>query len=697
MSSDDKPVMGGLGGLNRVKNKAPAPVQITAEQLLREAWENKEEVGSAIVGPRYTIADAEELAEYQQTTRKRFEDRIVRARSNISLWLRYARWEEAQRDFTRARSVFERAIDMDYRAPGIWLAYAEMEMRHRFVNHARNVWDRAVTYLPRLEQLWLKYAFMEEMLENVELARLVFTRWLKWLPDLSAYVAFVQFELRHGSIPRARGVYEVMVSAHTTLQSYLKYAAFEEKHDNIPAARAIFERAGEVRGISTNSEFYIAFGKFEERCAEADRARAIYNYAISNLPEVSSAPVHDALMSFEKQRGERLGIEAVVLGKKRVDYEKRLLENPRDYDVWFDLIRLEDSAAASPEDVERVRQTYERAVANTPPVSDKRFWRRYIYLWIEYAIWEELSRNDQDRAARVYKACLAAIPENHRRFSFGKVWVLAAKLEIRRRNVTAARRLLGNALGVHPHKDALYREYIALELSLADIDRARMLYKQWLMRNPAATAAYVEFADMEVGLGELERARAIFEMGMSATELDAPEVLWKAYIDFAIAAGEIEKVIELYERLIAMAGHVRLWLSYAKYMQTCGELEARGVYEKGSRALKERVVEHGNDSDAARADRVKLLDAWLVWEQSLARPDCDDQSFVERVVAIMPKRIKRRRPVKDARDVDAGWEEYYEYTFPEEQAAKPQLKLLEAARKWALQKEQEAATTAGKP
>lgn len=28
-----------------------------------------------------------------------------------------------------------------------------------------------------------------------------------------------------------------------------------------------------------------------------------------------------------------------------------------------------------------VCQTYERAVANKPPVMQKRFWRRYIYLW----------------------------------------------------------------------------------------------------------------------------------------------------------------------------------------------------------------------------------------------------------------------------------------------------------------------------
>jgi crooked neck len=366
MSSGHQPGMGGASGLNRVKNKAPAPIQITAEQLLREAWENKEEVGSAIVGPRHTIADAEELAEYQQKTRKSFEDRIVRARSNITLWLRYARWEEAQHDFVRARSVFERAVDSDYRTPVVWLAYAEMEMRHRFVNHARNVWDRAVTFLPRVEQLWLKYAFMEEMLENIELARLVFTRWLKWMPDISAYVAFVQFEMRHGDTARARGVYELMVNAHPTLQAYLKYATFEEKHKNFSRARTVFERAADVYSISMQPEFYVLFGKFEERCSEPKRARAIFNYAIEKLPEEATSSIYDALTFFEKQRGEREGLESVVLRKKRAEYERKLQDSPRDYDLWFDLIRLAAAAAASPKDFDDFRRTYERSREHTP-------------------------------------------------------------------------------------------------------------------------------------------------------------------------------------------------------------------------------------------------------------------------------------------------------------------------------------------
>ena len=52
----------------RVKNKQPAPVQITAEQLLREARERQEEDGKP---PKQKITDPDELAEYARCARAR--------------------------------------------------------------------------------------------------------------------------------------------------------------------------------------------------------------------------------------------------------------------------------------------------------------------------------------------------------------------------------------------------------------------------------------------------------------------------------------------------------------------------------------------------------------------------------------------------------------------------------------------------
>lgn len=51
----------------------------------------------------------------------------------MQTWIRYAGFEEKQGELARARSVFERALDVDPRNVGIWMRYAEMEMRAKQV------------------------------------------------------------------------------------------------------------------------------------------------------------------------------------------------------------------------------------------------------------------------------------------------------------------------------------------------------------------------------------------------------------------------------------------------------------------------------------------------------------------------------------------------------------------------------------
>ncbi|KAG8696008.1 NineTeen Complex (NTC) component [Ceratobasidium sp. 423] len=79
----------------RVKNRAPAAVQITAEQLLREAQERQE---SAFKAPRQRVEDFEELHEYRGRKRKEFEERIRRTRGSVKEWQAYALWEASRGD-----------------------------------------------------------------------------------------------------------------------------------------------------------------------------------------------------------------------------------------------------------------------------------------------------------------------------------------------------------------------------------------------------------------------------------------------------------------------------------------------------------------------------------------------------------------------------------------------------------------------
>lgn len=74
-----------------------------------------------------------------------------------------------------------------------------------------------------------------------------------------------------------------------------------------------------------------------------------------------------------------------------------------------------------------MREVYERAVANVPPAPAKRYWQRYIYLWLKYALWEELEAGDAARAREVYRACLKVIP--HAAFTFAKARTWRVQLQ----------------------------------------------------------------------------------------------------------------------------------------------------------------------------------------------------------------------------------------------------------------------------
>jgi crooked neck len=670
--------------------------QITAEQIVREARSLQEQ---EVKAPRQKISDPEELADYRLQKRKEFEDTVRRVRWNQGAWVKYAAWEELQGDLARCRSVYERALDCNYRSPGLWTKYAEMEQRHKNLNHARNVWDRAVSLLPRIDALWLKFIHTEEVVGAIANARQIFERWMAWEPDHHGWAAYINLEVRHGELDRARGIYERYVTVHPQPKAWLRYAKFEAQVAQDKArCRAVYERAvAQAEGEPSLADVCVRFAQFEERCAELERARCIYRYALDNVPKGRVEELYAAYTTFEKQHGDREGIEAVVLAKRRMGYEEQLAASPGAYDAWFDYARLEEEAG----DPAKCREVYERAVACVPPAPEKRLWRRYIYLWIKYALFEELEAGDLGRARLVYGTALRLVPHKH--LTFGKLWILAAQAEIRAGDLGGARKLLGSAIGCCP-KHKVFRFYIDLELQLGCVDRCRALYAKWLAFSPEAVATWVRFAQLERSLGEGERATALFELAVQQAVLDAPEVLWKAYIDAQIADGQRGAARQLYERLLQRTQHVKVWLSFAAFeaaplpgntaeggdadgaAQAEGDegeespearhAAARGVFKRADEALRTAAPV---DKEA----RVMLLEAWRGAEAAAG-----DAAGLRDVEARLPKRVKRRRQITGEGGDLAGVEEYYDYIFPEDGGDQPNLKILEAARRW---KEQQAA------
>ncbi|KAL7387751.1 hypothetical protein ABVT39_000356 [Epinephelus coioides] len=644
----------------KVKNKAPAEVQITAEQLLREAKERELELLPP--PPKQKITDEEELNDYKLRKRKGFEDNIRKNRTVISNWIKYAQWEESLKEIQRARSIYERALDVDHRNITLWLKYAEMEMKSRQVNHARNIWDRAITILPRVNQFWYKYTYMEEMLGNVAGCRQAFERWMEWEPDEQAWHSYINFELRYKEVDKARTIYE----RYILLLNWIKYARFEEKHGYIAHSRKVYERAVEFFGEEhVDENLFVAFAKFEETQKEFERVRVIYKYALDRIPKHQAQELFKFYTMFEKKFGDRRGIEDVIVSKRRFQYEEEVKANPHNYDAWFDYLRLVENDA----DPDTVREVYERAIANIPPIQEKRHWKRYIYLWINYALYEELEVKDPERTRQVYQACLDLIP--HKKFTFAKIWLLCAQFEIRQKNLQGARKIMGTAIGKCP-KNKLLKGYIELELQLREFDRCRKLYEKYLEFSPENCTTWIKFSELETILGDIDRARAIFELAIGQPRLDMPEVLWKSYIDFEIEQEEFGNTRNLYKRLLQRTQHVKVWISYAKFelsidspdrLQKC-----RQIYEEANKSMR---------SCEEKEERLMLLESWRDFEKEFG-----SDSTMERVRKLLPEKVKKRRKLTAEDGSDAGWEEYYDYIFPEDAANQPNLKLLAMAKMW---------------
>ncbi|KAF8069179.1 pre-mRNA-splicing factor CLF1 [Lyophyllum atratum] len=702
------------GRAPRIKNRAAAAVQITAEQLLREAQERQE---TAFRAPKQRVEDFEELHEYRGRKRKEFEERIRRTRGSIKEWLQYANWEASQNEFARSRSIFERALDVDPRSVQLWLSYTEMELKSRNVQHARNLFDRAVTLLPRVDQLWYKYVYLEELLQNVPGARQVFERWMQWEPDDKAWQAYIKLEERYQETDRASSIYERWVAVRPEPRVWVKWGKFEEERARLDKAREVFQTALEFYGddeeqIEKAQAVFNAFAKMETRLKEYERARVIYKFALARIPRSKSAALYASYTKFEKQHGTRNTLENTVLGKRRIQYEDELAQDGRNYDVWFDYARLEEGAwrdlkdeGATPEEEEaaagRVREVYERAVSQVPPGEEKRHWRRYIFLWLDYALFEEIETKDYNRARQIYQTAMSLVP--HKQFTFAKLWVMFAKFEVRRLDLPAARRILGTGIGMCP-KEALFKGYIELEIELREFDRARTLYEKYLEYDHANSPAWIKFAELESQLQDFSRTRAIFELAVAQSPLSMPELLWKAYIDFEIDEGEREIARALYERLVALSGHVKVWISYALFeaepipppraVREEEEEEEEGDEEREERSapgdvtLARTVFERGYKdlkSKGLKSERVALLEVWKTFEETRGT-----EADVAKVQGMMPIVSKRRVVDEETGETVEDWD--LVFADDEREANPTSFKFLQMAHAW---KTAQAAKDAG--
>merc|ERR1712113_1103817 len=543
------------------------------------------------------------------------------------------------------------------------------------------------------------------MLGNILGVRLVYERWMNLKPSHQVWTAYVKFELRNGEVDNIRKIYERYTACHKDNKLWIDYANFEIKNGSVIKARNIYIRA--VRNLSSETGYekiLISFAQFETLCNNYERARSIYMFALKHTSSNYSSDVYKDYLSFEKIYGDHQKIEDVIISKKRFEYEQKMQSNYISYDILFDYIKMEENNR----NVYKIREIYERAIAKVPPTPVKHFWQRYIYLWIKYAFFEELVMKDLEKAKVIYNTVLQLIP--HKIFTFAKIWVLAAQLEIRKKNLKGARQLLGQAIGICP-KEKIFKKYIEIEFYIGEINRCRKIYEKFLISHRSNCETWKKYAEMEIKVEEQERARAIYELAIQQPKLETSLSLWESYINLEIYLMERERARNLYERLLEKTKDVKVWLNYADfefftlksllkkasmieqvltkkkspdYLEQTSEyreLRARSIYERAYQCMREELSENKDEV-------VRVLNAWKNFEQSCVTESKEKLlKRVEKVQEKIPRKVKYKS-YQSLGGEKKFLKRLWYYVFPDEEKPALGLQLLEAAYKWKKKKEQ---------
>lgn len=603
-------------GLVSVKNKAPAPIQISAEQLLREAHERKD----ILYRPPKKIVPGTEGDEQKLLKRKHFEDLVRRFHKQPANYFRYAKWEETIGEVSRARSIFERAVTgCDSREPSLWLRYVSFELRCKNINSARNILLRAISVLPKVDALWFKLLHLEVALGNLDGARSCFLQWLRWEPGEHAYFAYIKFESKNQNKEAVRWAFTQLLQLYCTADNWCKFAESQQAVESFEETLKIYQKAMQVlRPEEKPIRFYRAYIRFLARFQQAEVARSLLRDALEaeTVPKKRKSLL-ELFIAFERQWGDPQDIEKLLILKRSELLEERLSAAPTNYDAWFQLAEL----FSQYEKLSDAAAVYERA-CNTaiPPVSsERRLWKRYIFLWLERAAFLEAKVGDIDAADSVYRDVLKCIP--HEKFTFGKVWLQYAKFLIRTTGtLDIARRLLGQAIGKCP-KRSLFRGYISLERKADSRTRVRTLYQKYIDWGLGKQLdAWIEWATYEAEIGDLDRSFAIFEMAIRPEFLETNEFCWKAYVDHCIRfSTDPELVRSLYERLLQLTQHVKVYLSYASFEAESGEEQrCRTIFRRGYDALDDASLEQ---------ERMLLIEAWKEFDSNQKCPLYDAQEL----------------------------------------------------------------------
>ncbi|KAI5955874.1 CLF1 [Candida jiufengensis] len=697
-----------------------------------------QDTSTKLTRPKQTIQDLDELYSNQQTRRKEYEQQLNKNRLNYGQWLRYARWElEHNHDFARARSIMERALEVDIQHVPFWIQYIQFELINKNINHARNLLERAITKLPKVNKLWFTYIQTEEMLKNYTKVREIFERWIEWNPDESCWDAYIYFESRYEEIDNVRNIFQKYINSFNRGKIWLRWIDYElanNENDKL-FIRAVFESAVDsllekLNDYESEELFPQIIAKWlnwEVKCMEFDRVKQIRSILLSDDKFQFSAKIkrliYDSISEIEAIVGDKDSIESSIIFKRKAKYEQDVEEDPTNYDSWWSLL----SIIVESNDLNLIRQTFEKSVSKAPSIDSSNIekWKKYVLLVQRFAFWEEFDDRNIESARQVWNNSLKIIP--HQVPTSEKIWIGLFEFELRNdptNGLTKARKILGRALGQmnkYGPDQNIIKYYIKFEEKLKEWDRMRSIYQKWLelslifgLNCNGIIKRYLKF---ESYLEETDRCESLIKMVLDlckdeslAQSFDQDEIFQLA-IDFFTDEMKYEEIRKLYRNSVKTKPTVDNWINFALFESSIPSSEQLEEFlnaeneefevEVGEEQIMntreifkeaEKYYKKSNDNES----RKFIVEAWRDYEEVNG-----NSISLEKITSKLLKKVKKRR------NVDGIEEEYYDYEFnnddeeeeeedeeddeeedqrPEVEVAKPPAslnKFLANAKKWA--------------
>ncbi|KAL0225157.1 hypothetical protein RCL1_003069 [Eukaryota sp. TZLM3-RCL] len=457
-----------------------APIQITAEQILLEAFERQADIYFRPI--REEITDEVDLADYLVRRRREYEDKVGRSPTKPKYWIEYASFELSMQDLRRMRSIMERSLIPLYTDIKIWLAYAELELKAGNLPSALTVFQRATSTLPRQDKLWIVYLdVLRRAGKSVEEQREVWNKWMEWHPEVSVWIAFAEFELTFGDLEHINELLSKLIAERPNLETFKEVVKFLKiRVKNLEMAIIFAKKAIEHDLISSlaNLEVFFELIELYSELKNLNECRKIFNYLLPRVAEEDKQKVGSKWVNFERKFGNPEEIDAVVyLCKKTFCQSKiELIQSNHDVDSVCDLIQLEISSGDQNNVVQIFDQIFSFVI---PPSSPKYF--KYVELLIFYANFCEVELKNEILAQNIYEKCLEILPFNQIRLPF--FWKAIALFYVRRSQLEKARNILNFGLSIN-FDDVLIQFYIDLENSLGNVELVSNLYMLWRENSP---------------------------------------------------------------------------------------------------------------------------------------------------------------------------------------------------------------------